>query len=212
MKRKSLKIRPTPGDEFEMLLFMLTQEVSFARLHMQIARGLAKAASDKPRTLQCAQIFFAFSFRAHLESAYARAARLFDPTSGAATIPSILQTAERKAGKFQFAKPAEVRKKIRIWKNRIEDVQPALKKLHDLRNRLMAHLDLEVILDPQEMSRTVAVTFDEVEQILQVAKEILTGVLDAYINSLYTHDLPSPSDIEALFRILERSDAPNSPA
>ena len=193
-----------------MLLFMLSQEVSFAGQHMQIARGIAKVASDKPHTLECAQIFFALSFRAHLESAYARAARLFDPKSGTATIPSILQLAEQKAGKFQFAKPAEVRKKISTWRKRIEGVQPTLKRLHDLRNRLMSHLDRGVILDPDEMTRTVAVKFDEVEKILQVANDILTSALDSYINAIYTHELPSAPDCEALFRILEKSDAPKA--
>jgi len=54
MKRKFLKFAPTPGDEFEMLLFVLMQEVSFARLHLKIARGIAGAAADKPDILHCA--------------------------------------------------------------------------------------------------------------------------------------------------------------
>jgi hypothetical protein len=52
------------------------------------------------------------------------------------------------------------------------------------------------------------VTFDDIEQILNVGSEILTSVLDAYINSGYTHDLPLDADYEALFRIL---DSPNAP-
>jgi HEPN superfamily AbiU2-like protein len=207
MKPKGLKIGPTPGDEFEQLLFVLTQEVSFARLHLQIARGIARAASDKPRVLERAPVFFAYTFRAQLESAYTRAARLFDPKSGAATIPLIVKTAEQKAGKFHFATAAEVRKKVTAWENRIKGIQPLLGKLHDLRNGLMAHLDRKVVLDPQEINRRITVTFDEIEHILNVGSEILTSVLDAYINSVYTHDLRLDADHEALFRIL---DSPNA--
>lgn len=136
-----------------------------------------------------------------------RAARLFDPASGTATIPSVLRAAEQNAGKFKFAKPDEVRRKIATWEKRIGGIQSTLKKLHDLRNGLMAHLDKVVILDPQKMTRTVAVTFDEVDQILNVANEILTGALAAYINSVYFQALPSTGDHEELFRNLESATA-----
>lgn len=205
MTAKFLKIGPAPGDHFEMLLFVLTQEVSFARLHLQIARDLAKEAADQPRALHCADIFFAFTFRAHLESAYARAARLFDPTSGAVTIASIIRAASQRAGTFQFATPPEIRRKIAAWEAGTAAVQPLLEKLHNLRNGLMAHLDKEVILDPNEMARTVAVTFDEIDQILDVARNTLLDAVDSYNGAVYGDQLLSRSDHEVLFRILEKS-------
>jgi hypothetical protein len=205
MKKKFLKVGPAPDDHFEMLLFVLTHEVTFARLHLQIARGLAKEASDQPRILHCARTFFAFTFRAHLESAYARAARLFDPTSGTVTIASMIRTAKQRAGTFQFATPAEVRKKIGVWQGRMASVQPLLEKLHDLRNGLIAHLDREVILDPNEMTRTVGVTFEDIDQILEVAGETLNDALESYNNATYADQLLSKGDHEALFRILEKS-------
>jgi hypothetical protein len=203
MKKRNLKIGATPGDEFEMLLFVLDQEVLFARLHLRIARRLAKEASEKPQVLECAPSFFAFTFRAHLESAYLRAGRLFDSTSGTATIPSIPMSAERKAGKFQFATPHEVRTKIKTWKSRIGSAGPLVEKLRDLRNNLIAHLDSKVILNPQEMNKTIAVTFDEVEELLEIAKEITTEALRAYNNSIYVDELVSVNDCEAIFRVLE---------
>src|ERR1700730_16409628 len=132
--RSQVKIAPAPGDEFEMLLFVLSQEVSFARLHLRIARAIAKKATDKPQALKCAQEFFGPTFRAHLESAYTRAARLFDPKSGTATISSVLGMAEQKAGKFQHAAPADVRMQIGTWERRLAAIHPLLDKLHDLRN------------------------------------------------------------------------------
>lgn len=205
--RSHVKISPAAGDEFEMLLFVLSQEVSFGRLHLQIARAIAKTASDKPQTLQCAQEFFGLTFRAHLESAYARAARLFDPKSGTATIASVLEMAEQKAGTFQHAKATDVRTLVGTWERRIAAIHPLLRKLHDLRNGLMAHLDRKVILDSQEMRQRVAVTFDDIDQVLGVANEILSTALGAYIDSVYFHELPSTPDHEALFRILESVDA-----
>jgi hypothetical protein len=148
--------------------------------------------------------FLAFTFRAHLESAYARAARIFDRTPGTATIPSMLGRVELKAGTFQFATAAEIRKKLIAWEKRIANVQLLPAKLSDLRNGLIAHLDRKVILDPKEMSRTIGVTFDEIDQVLDVAKEVLTSVLDAYNKSIYVDELLS-GDYEALFRILEES-------
>src|SRR5579872_3474715 len=180
MKRKHLKIGPTPGDEFELLLFVLTQEVSFALLHLQMARQIATASSDKPRTLHVAPMFFVLTFRSHLESAYVRAARLFDPSGGTATVSSMVRAAEKKAGTFQFASASEVRTKIKLWETQILSIHPLLTRLHDLRNGLIAHLDAAVILKPQEMAKTVGVTFDEIEQILNIAKEILRDALDAY--------------------------------
>lgn len=131
-----------------------------------------------------------------------RAARLFDPTSGTVTIPSMLRTAEQKAGTFQSATAAEVRGKIGVWDGRIASIRPTLAKLHNLRNGLIAHLDTDVILDPEEMNRTIGVTFDEIDQILNIAKEIVAGVLDTYNNSMFTDELLS-GDHEALFLILE---------
>ena len=205
MKRKYLKIGPTPGDEFEMLLFVLTLEVSFARLHLQIARQIAKASSDKPQVLHAAPMFFAFTFRAHLESAYARAARLFDPAGGTATVSSVVRTAGKKAGTFQYAKASEVRNKIKIWDSRISSVQPLLARLHDLRNGLIALLDAAVILSPKEMTKTIGVTFDEVEQVLGIAKDILKDALDSYNNSIYADELQSAKDWDALLHNLETS-------
>ena len=212
MKRRNLKIGPTPGDDFEMLLFVLTLEVCFARLHLQMARQIAKASSDKPHALHVAPTFFAMTFRAHLESTYARAARLFDPASGTATVPSMVRTAEKKAGTFQHANASEMRNKVKVWNNRIASTQPLLVKLQDLRNGLIAHLDTEVILNPKEMDKTVAVTFDEVEQVLNTAREIVKDALDAYNNSAYIDELESAEDWEAILRILDTlSAAPSTP-
>ena len=123
MKRKSVKIGSTPGDKFEMRLFVLNQEVLFARFHLQIARGLAETARDKPGLLEFAPQFVGFTFRAHIESAYSRAAKLFDRRAGTATI-RLLEAADKKAGTFQFATAPEVRKQINVWQGQIASIQP----------------------------------------------------------------------------------------
>lgn len=205
MKRRFLKLGPTPGDDFEMQLFVLSQEVTFARLHLGIARQLARETTEKPHLFHAAQTFFGLTFRAHLESAYARAARLFDPAVGTVTIVSMIQAADMKAGKFQFASPPEVRRKITSWNNRKAAIEPALGKLRDLRNSLIAHLDRDVILDATEMARTVAVTFNDIEQILDAAREILSDALASYNSASYGDEFYSANDCEALFRALETS-------
>ena len=100
-----------------MLLFVLKQEVLHARLHLQFARGVAKASSDKLDLLHTAPTFFALTFRSHTESAYTRAARVFDPKDRTATVPSMVRIAETKAGTFKFATPSELREKVRRWEN-----------------------------------------------------------------------------------------------
>jgi len=180
MKIMHFKNGPTPGDDFEMRLFVLTRQVSYARLHLKYARELAKAASDRPHVLEYAETFFALTYRAHLESAYGNAARLFDPTRGPVTIRSIVRMADQKAGKFQSVTAGDVREKINLWESQIASIEPLLSKLQDLRNGLMAHLDGNVILNEQKMSRTIGVTFDEIERILNIAKDILSSALEAY--------------------------------
>jgi hypothetical protein len=205
MKKKTLKGGPTPDDEFEMLLFVLNQEVLFARIHLQVARQLAKKASEKPQVLHCAPNFFAFTFRAHIESAYGRAGRLFDTRSGTVTIQAMLRFAEQKAAKFQFATPSEVRGKIGAWGGLIKSAQPLLERLRELRNGLIAHWDSKVVLDPVKMSSVIAVTFDDVEKIVAIAKEITDDALDSYNRSVYVDELITPEDIEEVFRIIEAS-------
>jgi len=204
--RRKIKIGPTAGDTFETLLFVLTQEVSFARFHLQIARALAHISSEQ-RLLHCAPVFFGLTFRAHVESAYARAARLFDPTSGTATISSVGSAADKVAGKFRFATPEEVRRKIKSWESQIVSLESFLGRLQELRNGLIAHLDKDVILDPQEMAQTVALSFDDIEHILDVARQVLTDALDSYLFCSYADQILRADDYEALFRILESSRA-----
>jgi hypothetical protein len=114
----------------------------------------------------------------------------------------MVRASEKKAGTFQHAKASEVRNKIKIWDSRIQGVQPILTRLHDLRNGLIAHLDAGVILNSREMTRTIGVTFDEVEQILDTAKFIVRDALDAYNNSIYADELESAKDWDTLLRIL----------
>jgi AbiU2 len=196
---KALKAAPTPGDEFEKLLYVLNIEASSGRMHLEIARRLSIEATERPDALQCAQVFFVLTFRAHLESAYLRAARLFDETAGTASLHSIPKAAEVCAGKFQFSDASDVRAKILSWQAAIVGSKPTVAKLRDLRNALIAHLDKKVILDPVEMARTVAVTFNEVDQLLEVARTVIRGALVAYNNALYIDDLLS-NDVEAFFQ------------
>lgn len=210
MNRKSVKVGPTPGDRFEMRLFVLNQEVLFARFHLQIARGLAQTAEEKTGLLEVAPQFFGLTFRAHTESAYSRAAKLFDRRAGTATIRGLLDAADKKAGTFQFATAVEVRKNIDVWRGQIASIEPQVAKLSDLRNALMAHFDEKIIFDADAMKRTVNVTFDEVERILEAAKEIVDSALDAYNRSIYIDKLLSADDYKKLVAIIEKSSKPGS--
>ena len=87
---------------------------------------------------------------------------------------------------------------------RVESVRPVLTRLHGLRNGLMAHLDTKVILNTEEMTKTIGVTFDEVEHVIAIAKEIVEDALGAYNNSFYADELESAQDWDALLQILER--------
>jgi hypothetical protein len=202
MTSKSLKTSPTPDDEFERLLFVLNTEVSCGRMHLEIARKISTVAAERPHLLQCAQVFFVLTFRAHLESAYLRAARLFDSKSGTAAIASIPQAAEMHAGTFQYATPPEVRAQIKVWEGQIASARHLVDRLRELRNALIAHLDRNVILDPQEMNRTVAVTFTEIDGLLDTAKKIVRDALAAYNNAIYVEDL-LPNDVDSFFRVFE---------
>lgn len=194
----TLKVAPDPNDEFEKLLFAVVLEVQYAKLHLDFARKIAKAAEIASKTLERAPVFFAFTFRAHLESAYLRAARLFDSQPDTIRISEVIQMAGMKAGKFKSANASEVRQKITAWKADIAIVDPLLKNLRDLRNSLIAHLESVVVLDPNEIARVVAVNFDDISKILGVADKIVRGVLRAYNNAAFVDQLYTADDCDLI--------------
>jgi hypothetical protein len=52
------------------------------------------------------------------------------------------------------------------------------------------------------MNRTVAVTFTEIDGLLDTAKKIVRDALAAYNNAIYVDDL-LPNDVDSFFRVFE---------
>ena len=82
----------------DQILTSLKHEVLFGGAYLTIAKGLAGA---DPVVLRSSSAFFGLTLEASLQMSQMFAAKLYDKTSGAVTVESLLAEAELKAGTFK---------------------------------------------------------------------------------------------------------------
>jgi AbiU2 len=122
------------------ILTSLKQEVVFGRAYLNIAKGLGKA---DPVVLGTGQTFFGLTIEASLHMSQMYAAKLYDTTSGAITVQSLLKTARWEAKNFKYGNPQEVLAAAETAEKRISGLVTILRSVKDRRNQSLAHLDPE---------------------------------------------------------------------
>ena len=152
------KIKPTVDE----ILTSLTNEVLFGKAYLRIAKGLAGA---DPVVLNTSRTFFGLTVEGGLQMSQMFAAKLYDKTSGAVTMKSLLETAKSQAGLFEYGSPQEVSAAVSDAESRIAGLLPILKSVQDRRNQALAHLDPRTVKDPTNLDINAKLTLSDLEKV-----------------------------------------------
>jgi AbiU2 len=146
------KAKPTIGE----ILTSLKHEVVVGKAYLGIAKGLGEA---DPVVLGASRTFFGLTVEACLHMAQMFAAKLYDETSRAVTVKSLLEAAQAQAGTFKHATTQEVFTAIKEPETRVAGLVAILKSVKDRRNQSLAHLDPRTVKDPAGLAQRAKLTF-----------------------------------------------------
>ena len=152
------------------ILISLKHEVVFGKAYLNIAKGLGEA---DPVVLATAQTFFGLTIEAFLQTAQMYAAKLYDTTSGAITVKSLLDAANSQAGNFKYGTPQEISAAIDDAEMRRHSLITILKSVKDRRNQSLAHLDPRTVKDPAGLANRAKLTFADLGKLFDETGAIL---------------------------------------
>jgi hypothetical protein len=98
--------------------------------------------------LNTSRTFFGLTLEACSQMSQMFAAKLYDKTSGAVTVKSLLDAAQSQAGMFKHGTPQEVSAAVKEAETRVAALVPILKSVQDRRNQALAHLDSRTVTNP----------------------------------------------------------------
>ena len=148
----------------------LKNEVLFGKTYLGIAKGLAGA---DPVVLSTSRTFFGLTLEACLQMSQMFAAKLYDKTSGAVTVKSLLDAAQSQAGMFKHGTPQEVSEAVKEAETRIAALVPILKSVQDRRNQALAHLDPRTVTNPAALDVNAKLTLADLEKVFAETGAIL---------------------------------------
>jgi hypothetical protein len=152
------------------ILQALKHEVVFGKAYLSIAKGLGKA---DPVVLGVARTFFGLTIEASLYMAQMFVAKLYDTTSGAITVWSLLKESKSEANNFKYGTTQEVSTAVQASETRLDGLATILKSIKDRRNQSLAHLDPRTVKDPAGLASRANLTFEELERVFEETGAIL---------------------------------------
>jgi hypothetical protein len=167
------KKKPT----IEQVLNALERQILFGKTYLAVSRGLLNA---EPVVYGVARIFFGLTADGGVELAAMTIARLYDRSKGSVTLPRMLLQAEKEIGCFRHH--SRVSEAIGKAKSKVSGLASVLVAIKRYRDTWFAHLDPDVVVDPQALNAAVKVTlldlyrvFDETEEIIKELTHLLDG-------------------------------------
>lgn len=180
-------VKPT----IDQLLRNLTDEVLFGKAYLGIGKGLARA---DPIVLSTSPTFFGLTLEACLHMSQIFAAKLYDKTSGAVTVKSLLDAVQSEAGMFKHGSPQEVSASVKDAEGRINAIVPILKSVQDRRNKALAHLDPRTVTNPEELDANAKLTLANLEKIFAETGTILNTFSRLWLDTTSVMELIDDED------------------
>jgi len=182
---------------FDALSWHLVVADAFRKVH----KGLL--AELQVRTIaHVAPTFFRMTLAAMYDTAFLSLARIFDVKPGTVRLSHFLDVADKTAGTFAHASPETVRSIIHQSRAKISSAQSLLTPLRIRRNKMLAHLSKETVLDPQAVEDETATTDAEWEELISTAAGILNEVRVAFDGLMFSGELLDWEDYENLMRVI----------
>jgi hypothetical protein len=141
----------------------LTTEAYEGILHVDIGRGIR---TIDPIIGNRAPAFFIQSINAHLNAAQMYAAKLFDRSGSAFTIPKFLIECRECRREFKQTKPDEVLAYITEAEHKIDGFRPVLKTIKHRRDQYLAHISRELVFDLKRLKEGPKLEFGQIRGVL----------------------------------------------
>ncbi len=158
------------------------------------------------RTLAAiAPTYFSLTAKALFETSYIIVARLYDKKSGTVQLRSLLELADKKAGEFQNASPAEARKLIRSACQYLSEGEAAFKPIKTLRNKLLAHLDRTSLERFQELSKELDVSYETLGKVISAGRNCINAIRGGFDGVISMDELLDVDDYSKVFDLLREA-------
>jgi hypothetical protein len=213
-------IRVSSEAEFERLLDHISIEAFRATDYWRLLRGLDAAIDVYGREFSQTRAFWGFTFNALHEVVLSYLGRLYDKTPGALSLENFLQVVKSCAPYFS---EESFRRRLQNDPNveslaagtRTLDVsaleaeilgvsvnEPLVKRLHDLRNKYVAHRDANMVR-LASLSSLAGLTVTDVETLLDRATQIATKYSLLYRRSCLSGKVVGADDYGDLLQLLK---------
>ena len=191
-------IRVKSEKEFGRLRDRIDREVSHARHHWSLLKEIEKARADYSREINESNTFWHLTSIAHRDAVLSHLGRLYDDTNGTLSLSGFLETVRANRNFFSDEAFRERLKDNPQVENLVRDrpiddagldaeiatvsePDPLVKALHNLRHKIIAHTDADVVRRNAPEAHTRWLPLDKIDKLLSRASDITTKY------SLYFH-------------------------
>jgi len=162
---------------FKQVLDALKRQVLVGKSYLGVAKGLLNA---DPVLLDGARTFFGLTIDGSLELAQMAAARLYDRTKGAVTIPLMLVQATKEIGSFKRGGREQVARVIKDAENVVRGLESVLDAIQHRRNKWLAHLDPRTVGDPAALAAQAKLTIPDLDRTFRETEKIVLEMSSLY--------------------------------
>jgi len=159
------------------ILDTLRKQVLVGKGYLNLANGLLQA---DPVIVQTAPTFFGLTTDGSLELAQMTIARLYDKTSGAVTVPTMLTQASRNGSLFHRGDQQQVRATVKKARQVVLELEPVLDAIRQRRNEWLAHLDPRTVANPKVLSAEAKLTIADLGRAFKETEGILVELSSLY--------------------------------
>lgn len=153
------------------------------RAHLQLWKDLGKRLNSVPSKTLIALIapaFFGMMLEAHLNTSVLCAAKIFDRHRDSLNVRTILARAAAEKGSVPASAAKMLADNPRDAGARLPGIESVLEAIKTRRDKILAHLDRDLVAKPEEVVKKSQLTVDELENVFSVAERILNGVSAPY--------------------------------
>jgi len=193
---------PMTAELFGKTLDRLVEMVVLGKAHIKIGRGLGQDVGGDPAVASVASTFWGMTMTAHLDVAQLIAFKLFDPRHGTMTVEYLLARAEELKGSFANATAGQVEDMVKTARMRIATISDSLKKIRAKRNRVLAHVDVTIVSNPEKLAKDVELTFSDLNVVLATAGSILNDLAVASRDISPLYDMIGADDYKSAVALI----------
>ena len=166
--------------KFPEVLEAVRGQVLVGNAHLEILRRMTKRLREDNSIVYVAPTFFGFTMMAHEDAAFTYAAKLFDTSAKSLKLENVLRDAKANSGLGDDV-AASLKIAIDNARKKIAGLKFQVDAIRSRRNKLLAHLDREAILQPEEIAKKSDLTADELKKVFESVWDILNDISKPFV-------------------------------